>query len=436
MKYLFFALSLLLMVSCKQKKGPEKEQSFNQLAEDYVRLGLTIGEYDSDFVDAYYGPDSLKPTTAKLEDFPKDSLLARINEMNARLQEIIDDEKSDSIRSRAVWMSGQLKAFSQRIKIFSGEFGNFDGESKALFGVTPPSNTEDHFKDKLDDLDSLLPGTGEVSKRFEQLAKRFVIPKDKLDTVFKIAIAEARKRTIEHYPLPAGENFSLEFVTNKSWSGYNWYKGNYNSLIQINTDLPIQIERAIDLACHEGYPGHHVYNLLLEKSLYKEKGWVEISLYPLFSPQSLIAEGSANYGIDVAFPGDEANVYMKNVLMPLAGIDTTGADIYFKALKLKGSLNFARNEVGRGLVNNTMDSLQAKNWLVSYGLYSEASALKSISFIKKYRSYIINYNYGLELVKNYIESKGGTAANPQKRWELFGQLLSNPVTPAELLKHQ
>ena len=61
----------------------------------------------------------------------------------------------------------------------------------------------------------------------------------------------------------------------------------------------------MNLAAHEGYPGHHVYNVLLEKNLLHDRGWVEFSVYPLFSPQSLIAEGSANYGIEVAFPGDE-----------------------------------------------------------------------------------------------------------------------------------
>ena len=84
----------------------------------------------------------------------------------------------------------------------------------------------------------------------------------------------------------------MEYVKDKSWSGYNWYQGNYQSLIQVNTDLPIFIDRAIDLACHEGYPGHHVYNALLEKHLVRDRGWVEFSVYPLFSPQSLIAEGT------------------------------------------------------------------------------------------------------------------------------------------------
>jgi hypothetical protein len=46
---------------------------------------------------------------------------------------------------------------------------------------------------------------------------------------------------------------------------------------------------------------------------------------------------------------------------------------------------------------------------------------------------VINYNYGKDLVKNYIESKGGTASNPAKRWELFNELLSNEVMTPDLL---
>ena len=124
--------------------------------------------------------------------------------------------------------------------------------------------------------------------------------------MFKAAIDGCRSRTLQHIQLPPGESFTVEYVTGKSWSGYNWYQGNYRSLIQVNTDLPIYIDRAIDLACHEGYPGHHVYNVLLEKNLVRDRGWVEFSVYPLFSPQSLIAEGTANFGIEVAFPRERS----------------------------------------------------------------------------------------------------------------------------------
>ncbi len=434
MKNFILFILTLAFISCNEKKEKPLSADINQLAEKYVRLGLSIGEYDSDFVDAYYGPDSLKPTTPKLTSFPKDSLLASVNDLINELKTFTAANKNDTLNNRAEWMTNQLIAFGRRIKIFAGESTSFEIETKELFGVTAPLHDENYFKTLVAKLDSSLPGKGTIAERFQNMAQKFIVPKNKLDTVFKTAIAEARKRTMAHYALPESENFTLELLKNKPWSGYNWYKGNFHSLIQINTDLQIFIERAIDVASHESYPGHHVYNMLLEEKLYRKKGWMEISLYPLFSPQSLIAEGSANYGIEVAFPGKEKNKFAKEILLPLAGLDTTGLDIYFNALALKGDLNFVRNEVARGLINKTMDEKEAMRWLTGYGLSNEESALKSISFIKKYHSYVINYNYGQQLVKNYIESKEGTDKTPDKRWELFGYLLSNEITTAELQK--
>lgn len=427
--YLFF---VLLFLSCNQNQHRGSKEELDWIAADYVKLGLDIGRYDGDFVDAYYGPDSLKPTTAKLEIFPKYILLNAVKELSNRLLLFNGDDKNKELTVRAGWMSSQLRAFGRRIKIFSGERKSFDDESRDLFGVVAPTYPESHYQKLVSELDGLLPGTGTTAERFQQLANHFIIPKNKLDTVFKTAIAESRKRTLAHYKLPTNENCTLEYVTGKPWSGYNWYKGGYQSDIQINTDTDIFIERAIDVASHESYPGHHVYNMLLEKNLYHDKGWLEISLYPLFSPQSLIAEGSANYGIDLAFPGKEKINFAGNVLLPLAGIDTAGLDIYFKALRLKGNLNFVRNEVGRGLLDKGMSEAEALRWLMQYGLNNEETALKSISFIKKYGSYVLNYNYGLQLVKDYIESKGGTVTATSKRWKLFEELLSNEVTPQQL----
>ena len=427
LKYLILFLPAIFSLSCSQKQDKTEAIALNKLAEKYVRLGLYIGQYDTDFVDAYYGPDSLKPRN-KQDVFPKDSLLKSISSMLNELEQISVSNSGKS-QLRAKWMSHQLRAFSRRIRVFSGEYGTFDEESIDLFGVKAPDYSEKHYQLLVDSLDILLPGTGNVQDRFQDLANRFIIPKSKLDTIFKVAIAEARKRTLEHYKLPTEEKFTLEYVTNKSWSGYNWYKGNYTSEIQINTDIRIYIERAIDVGSHESYPGHHVYNMLLEKNLYRDRGWVEISMYPLFSPQSLIAEGSANYGIDLAFPGNDKIYFAKEVILPLAGLDTTGIELYFKALAIRAKLNYARNEAGRGIVNGTMNDKQALDWLIKYCLYNEETALKSINFIKKYRTYVINYNYGQDLVKKYIEIN-----TDDKRWEAFGQLLSNPVLPEDLMK--
>ncbi|GGH03935.1 hypothetical protein GCM10007352_06850 [Mucilaginibacter phyllosphaerae] len=422
------------MLSCKQKASDTAEgKKLNKLAQEYVTLGLTIGQYDSDFVDAYYGPDSLKPKEITDKTFPRDSLLANINSLMNDVK-LVADASADSNKIRANWIYNQLLAFNRRVRIDAGENRSFDEESRELFGVAAPSYAEEFFKADIDKLDTLLPGKGNVNDRFQKLANKFIIPKDKLDAVMKAAIAEARKRTLAHYKLPAGENFTLEFVNNKPWNGYNWYKGKYQSVIQINTDLKIFIDRAIDVGSHESYPGHHVYNMMLEKNLYHDRGWVEISLYPLFSPQSLIAEGSANYGVELAFPGNDKVTFAKNVLLPLAGLDTAGIDLYFKALAIKGRLNYARNEAARGLINETMSESKARSYLKKYCLMNDETADKSISFIKKNRSYVINYNYGMDLIKGYMEHNGGTAKDPAKRWELFGQLLSNPVDPADLVK--
>jgi hypothetical protein len=429
-KYLciFFILGL---VSCSNKEQ-DKPTTLGKLAEEYVKLGLAIGQYDDDFVDAYYGPDSLKPVSAKLPVFPKDSFLLAANNLKRSLGQFITKDTNDSQYGRAAWITAQLTAFERRIRIFSGEYGSFDEESKDLFGVVAPRFTENHFKTLVAELDSVLPGRGDIPGRFQALANRFIIPKDKIDTVFRTAISVSRKRTMEHFGLPADENFKLEYVSGKSWSGYNWYKGGYSSLIQLNTDSDIFIERAIDVASHESYPGHHVYNMLLEKNLYKEKGWVEISLYPLFSPQSLIAEGSANYGIELVFPGEDKTGFAKTSLLPLAGIDTTGISFYFKVLELKGKLNFVRNEVARGLLNNSMSEETAISWLQEYGLNNEATAKKSVSFIRKYRSYVINYNYGLQLIRTYIEN--GLENDYPGRWKRFGELLSAEMLIPTLLR--
>ncbi|MBI2283560.1 MAG: hypothetical protein HYU71_07625 [Bacteroidetes bacterium] len=435
MKKFFYVSLLLLAGDCSPSKPAQNTTGqLNQLAEQYVRLGLTIGQYDEAFVDAYYGPDSLRPQAPKAAVFPKDSLLKAVAELSVKLQELARFGKNDTLlQTRTAWIQAQLTAFTSRIRIFSGQYPSFEEETKELFGVTVPTYPEKHFRELVAQLNNSLPGKGNLNERFQQLANRFIIPKEKLNTVFRAAIAECRKRTKAHYELPVTEDFTLEYVTNKPWSGYNWYKGRYQSLVQINTDLNIFIEKAIDVGSHESYPGHHVYNMLLEKNLYQDKGWLEISLYPLFSPQSLIAEGSANYGIDVTFPGKEKNRFAREVLLPLAGLDTTGLDQYFAALELKSELNYARNEVARGLLNGTMTETEALRWLQEYGLNNRETALKSISFIRTNRSYVINYNYGKDLVKNYIESNGGTDKDPAKHWQLFAKLLSNPVTPADLL---
>ena len=333
---------------------------------------------------------------------------------------------------RPHYLERQLSALEARVRMLKGERLSFDDESRALYDAVAPTFPESHFQEILDRLEKRFPGSGPLVERYETFRRGFVIPRDKLDPVFQKAIQGCRERTLRHVTLPADEKFTVEYVTNKSWSGYNWYQGGYRSLIQVNTELPIYIDRAVDLACHEGYPGHHVYNVLLEKHLVRDRGWVEFSVYPLFSPQSLIAEGTANFGIEVAFPGKDRVEFERTVLFPVAGLDAARAAEYYEVQALVDQLSYAGNEAARRYINKQIDAPQAAGWLERYALMPHDRAMQRVRFFDQYRSYVINYNLGKDLIRRYIESHGGTATAPDKRWAEFERLLSSPRLPSQL----
>ena len=431
------ALILLLIFntgfieSAERAGGADSSSEMNRIAERYVKLVLAVGQHDQNYVDAFYGPEAWQ-SEAKAEKRSLDAIKQEGASLVEQLRKLKVSGAEEIVRLRHQYLTKQLESMVARVEMLKGAKLTFDQESKALYDTVAPTYPESRFKQVLSRLEPLLEGSGTLAERLDQFKRDFIIPKDKLDTVFKAAIEEARLRTRKHISLPEQESFQLEYVTDKSWSGYNWYKGGGHSLIQINTDLPIYIDRAIDLACHEGYPGHHVYNALLEQRLVKERGWIEFTVYPLFSPQSLIAEGSANFGIEVAFPGAERIEFERKVLFPLAGLDPSKAEKYYKIQDLLAQLSYAGNEAARRYLNGEINREQAAEWLVKYTLASPERAAQRVRFFDQYRSYVINYNFGQDLVKEYIEKQGGTTNQPLKRWNEFKKLISSPRLPSGL----
>ena len=399
---------------------------------------LALGQHDPDYVDAFYGPAEWK-TQAEKEKKSLDAIGAEAAELSATLAKTPDAATSgdEMLKLRREYLQKQVAALAARVRMLKGEKLKFDDESRALYDAVAPtyrqsgSDPDSHFDQIIAQLEKKIPGNGPLWQRYEEWRKPFMIPKEKLDTVFQLAIKECRARTLAHVALPPNESFTVEYVTNKPWGGYNWYKGNFHSVIQVNTDLPIFIDRAVDLAAHEGYPGHHVYNSLLEKNLVRDRGWMEFSVYPLFSPQSLVAEGTANFGRDVAFPTRaERMKFEKEVLFPAAGIDSKRADEYYAVQDLMKQLDYAVNEAARRLINGEIDESAVVQWLQKYAVMEPARAQQRVKFIQRYRSYVINYNLGEDMVRRYIEKRSGT--DPGKRWSEFAKLLSSPRLPSGL----
>jgi len=403
----------------------------DDIAESFVKLTLALGQHDPDYVDAYFGPPEWAQEVEK-KPATLDVILEQARSLSAEIAQLPLSTEDAMLHQRQLRLARAIESLDARARLVAGEQMRFDEESEALFDAVAPSHSATYFQSILADLDSALPGEGALIDRYSAFKAGFVVPIEKLDAVFQAAIEACRERTRQFIDLPADESFVIEYVTDKSWSGYNWYQGGFHSLIQVNTDLPIHIDRALDLACHEGYPGHHVFNLLLEKNLLRDRGWSEFFIYPLFSPRSLIAEGTANFGIEVAFPDEARLRFESEVLFPLAGIDPQRAADYYKIESLKSRLDYAGNEAARGYLDGTMDAEQAIGWLVTYALMPEERARQRLAFIEQYRSYVINYNLGLDMVRNHIENQGGTADKPDLRWQLFADLLSNPPIPSQL----
>ena len=408
---------------------PAAGTSVNKIAEAYVKLVLAMRQHDPDYVDAYYGPPEWKEQSEHKK--PLDAIAVEATRLRDQLAKISQPtDEMEQLRRR--YLLKQLSALEARVRILNGERLKFDEESQALYDAVAPTFPDTHFQEILAKLEPKLPGEGSLLQRYENWRRAFVIPKEKLDKVFQLAIKACRERTLAHINLPPNENFTVEYVTNKPWGGYNWYKGNYRSVIQVNTDLPVYIDRAIDLAAHEGYPGHHVYNALLEKNLVRDRGWVEFSVYPLFSPQSLVAEGTANYGREVAFTKPERLAFEKKVLWPAAGIDPSRVEEFYEVQDLVKKLSYATNEAARRYLNGEINADAAAAWLQKYALMDEKRAKQATKFIEKYRSYVVNYNLGEDMVRSYIEKRGGTAEQPEQRWHEFEHLLASPRVPGDI----
>jgi hypothetical protein len=431
---------LIILLSCLILSGAgdvaaadDARAVLDRVAERYVKLVLAVGQHDADYVDAYYGPPGWASEAKERGKRPLSSLRREGQTLVAELGRVDFARGADAdLILRRSYLHGQLGALIAHTARLGGRRLGFDQEARLVYDAAPPRHDAAHFQTALDRLAVALPGEGPLAARYAAFRARFVIPRERLDAVFRAAVDESRRRSLPHVTLPAGERFSIEYVTDKPWSGYNWYKGAGESLIQVNTSLPIHIDRALDLAAHEGYPGHHVYNALLEQHLARGKGWVEFTVYPLFSPQSLIAEGTANFGIEVAFPGAERLAFERDVLFPLAGLDPAEAARYTEVRELMRGLSYADNEAARGLIDGTMAEAEALAWLETYALMPPERAQQRVRFIRTYRAYVINYNLGLDLVRAYVEARGGTAADPARRWAVFVDLLASPRLPSAL----
>ena len=424
-----FLISCTLLWSCSDEFPAIT--TLEEAGERFVMLGLELGEYDEYYVDSYFGPEEWREH-AKKHLRSKQALVQATSELSATLEAIEPASEEDSIRRRMLLR--KVRAMNARARMNNGEVFTFAEEAKLLLDADLVAADFDEFDHVLDEMDSIVPGEGGLNDRVDALRNSMVIPEDKLDVVFRRAIEECRQRTLDHIELPNDERFRLEYVTGVSWNGYLEYLGNNESLMSINTDVPMTLTRAIDLGCHEGYPGHHVYNLLVDQRFLQELGWIEFQLQPLFAPAMLIHEGSANYAVELAFPGDEGVTFQRDVLAPLAGINAESVEIWNEYVVLNSQLgDHATSATAQRYVDGEITRDEAVQERIKYGLRTPRQAERNVRFVEEVRSYVLNYSLGEEIVSTYIDSQ---SSSQEDKWDAFERLINELPTASDLTSSQ
>src|SRR2546430_6397495 len=213
-RILFFFLCGLLASSGVARAA----DSTNAIAERYAHLVLALGQHDPDYVDAFYGPAEWK-TQAEKEKKSLEQISEEVGDLILDLPKTgevrVDDEM---LTLRREYLRKQVYALFARVMMLKGVKFTFDYESQQFYDAVAPQQSELPFDKIIDQLESKIPGEGPLWKRYEEWRKPFMIPKDKLDAVFQLAIKECRARTLAHIALPPNESFTVEYVTNKPWT--------------------------------------------------------------------------------------------------------------------------------------------------------------------------------------------------------------------------
>lgn len=433
----FYITLLIFLLGIEVSANNRNE--INELAESYVTIVLHIGQYFDSYVDFYFGPEELIQNQTKISFEDVNCFLKEIDEIDGlvlKCDSILILSENPETNSRLTFLRSHFIALRTKLKIEMGEHFSFDEEYSLLFDSKAPIIELDSLQKKIEQLNQLLEGSGDIAERYYSYINLFTIPPDSLDKVYRFTLATAKTITGDHMELFTSDTCQLKYVTGKPWDAYNTYARAGKSLIQVNTGYPKRVSSIFAVACHEGYPGHHVHSSMWEKYLYKERGWIEFSVGALYTPSYLIYEGIAEYAKDIAFPGEKIIEFQRELLFPMAGLDASEARKYHMVTELFKEIQWgAIIYTSREYLDENISRKESADILMKYSLRNSSESEAVIKLIEYYRTYLVNYLHGYNLIKGAIHSSTLEEKCGQNPWDVIFYIMSNPVLPTDLLEN-
>jgi hypothetical protein len=386
---------------------------------EYVRLGLRFDRLESGFVDAYTGDPRLR---AEVADEPAPTAQRLRDQARGLLAEL---DAAGLPADRAAYLRGQLTGLECTARKMAGEPVGFVDEVRAYFQVDVTLADPAEYAAAHAELDRLLPGNGTLPERYAVHRRREECPPDRLEVAVHALSSALRDRVRGQYGLPEAETVRYEVVTDKPWSGFNYYEGDYRSRVAINADLPHRLGRLPHLVAHESYPGHHTEHCRKERGLVERRQHLEHTVFLVNTPECLMAEGLADLGMEAAV-GDGWGPWAAEVLADL-GLHFDG-DLAERIAAVTEPLNRVRQDAAILLHDRHADPDVVIAHLQRWGLVSHDRAVQQLRFLTDplWRAYISTYVEGYDLLRRWL------AARPadQPVADRFLRLLDEPLTPA------
>lgn len=392
-----------------------------KLTDEYIRLGLALDEYMPGYVDSYFGPQEWQAQAKQDGKIP----LQYLTERTARLANNISQTDGMDAQ-RKDFLARQVTAMQMSLRLLAGENISLAEEVDALYDVQPGWVDESKFEEGHRELDQLLPPGDSLTERKQAWDHSLEIPVEKAKELVPLVAEKLRTIAQRKFNLPGNEVFTLEWVSDKPWAAYNWYLGEFQSTIQINSDLPIRVSSLPDLIAHEGYPGHHTELSIKEQGLIRQKGYNEHTITLLNAPSCVIAEGIATSALKTAISDDELEDWYREELLPRAGMPHIDPKRMMQINKASDKTNGIMGNISFMLYDQQKSVEEAEQYLRRYTLGTEQVVQHLIRFVLEplSRSYVFTYDIGYDLLEDLFAHKA--------RDEYFKRLLEEPVTPSQI----
>ncbi|MEO7132740.1 MAG: hypothetical protein ABI024_00835 [Vicinamibacterales bacterium] len=372
--------------------------SLDQIGERYVRAALSLAQHDPDLVEAWRGSESLMPGPR----VPVADIIGDIQRLQRGIDQHANDIGSAVDKSRIDYLDYQLRALNFAAGRLLGRTTSVDEQARDEFGLAFGQPDADAVTTALAEIARLLPGSGRLADRVTALRRATTIPGDRKRAVMQIALDACREAVAPVIDLPKDEGVTIRFHRNMPWDAFARYAGGHHTTIEVNDDGPIDMSRALRLACHEGYAGHHVQHLLLDR-VFGERRWPELQLTPGFGRHLLFMEGAAEVGTDLAMPSSRRAVLYRERLFPAASLDPKDIETLVRLEELLPALLPVVTEVGRQYLETRIKQEQAIERLASDALIGNPQA--TLAFIERRRARALVYGEGRRVIYSMMPAR-------------------------------